>query len=625
MLSLAMVPPPSDNACGILHNNSIGPSIFAKGQNADQIRSLDWEATALGAEALQDQKFVSALEMLLGAQVPMFLTWGSRHSTFYNDAFATVMALSVHSQGASYRSIFPEAWPQIAEVFHEALSGRCVYLEDLRVPLMRQGQLRNTWWTISNSPVFGTQGEVCGVFGVVQETTCAFWEQKSSAFMVPDGVTDTSLVLMWMCDPQGRFVWLNRKAEASFGPISRQVHWSRLLHIDSHDEASRLHRDCVRQGKPFQARQRLMTMDGVYRWYEVQATEVYDEQGQIIGWYGSGLEKESDSKTPADDAAPIEEGSSRLMRQVSETEQSVFWVLDLSNRDVFGVNAYFRDLWPSACLKDNLRLDAWLGFVCQEDRPILSSYFLRVMAGEALCHPFKALTKDGAARLFHMTAFPLTTGGKTSHCIGAVVIEITAEAVQRAYLIETDPGLRDAIEGALKAEGFRVRVFDRLEDYGMIVDDLLPGVTLVGTHKVVGQEACAVLALMGRTDTRPWIAYGTESQRVQDVVQIMKMGAADVVIGVDDMSRIATAAKAAAPTVEAYEDVDQISEARRRISELPRREREVFNGLVEGKTNKLIAQSLSLSPRTVETYRAQMMERLGVRTLSELLQLAALR
>jgi FixJ family two-component response regulator len=53
------------------------------------------------------------------------------------------------------------------------------------------------------------------------------------------------------------------------------------------------------------------------------------------------------------------------------------------------------------------------------------------------------------------------------------------------------------------------------------------------------------------------------------------------------------------------------------------REREVLLGLVVGETNKVIARRLGISPRTVEMHRAHVMERLGARTLSEAVLLAA--
>jgi two-component system response regulator FixJ len=52
------------------------------------------------------------------------------------------------------------------------------------------------------------------------------------------------------------------------------------------------------------------------------------------------------------------------------------------------------------------------------------------------------------------------------------------------------------------------------------------------------------------------------------------------------------------------------------------REREVLLGLVHGRTNKLIAQELGLSPRTIEIHRAKLMKRLGAKSLSDVLALA---
>jgi FixJ family two-component response regulator len=58
------------------------------------------------------------------------------------------------------------------------------------------------------------------------------------------------------------------------------------------------------------------------------------------------------------------------------------------------------------------------------------------------------------------------------------------------------------------------------------------------------------------------------------------------------------------------------------IAALPPRERQVLDGLLAGGTNKTIARDLGLSPRTVEAHRARIMERLGARSLPELVQIA---
>jgi two-component system response regulator FixJ len=63
-------------------------------------------------------------------------------------------------------------------------------------------------------------------------------------------------------------------------------------------------------------------------------------------------------------------------------------------------------------------------------------------------------------------------------------------------------------------------------------------------------------------------------------------------------------------------------EAKIRLASLTGREHDVLNGLVAGYPNKTIAYDLGISPRTVEIYRANMMEKLRVRSLSEALRIA---
>ncbi|MDB5705997.1 MAG: response regulator receiver protein, partial [Sphingomonas bacterium] len=62
--------------------------------------------------------------------------------------------------------------------------------------------------------------------------------------------------------------------------------------------------------------------------------------------------------------------------------------------------------------------------------------------------------------------------------------------------------------------------------------------------------------------------------------------------------------------------------AKARIDRLAPRERDVLDGLIAGQANKAIAHALGISPRTVEIYRANMMEKLGVRSLAEALRIA---
>ena len=65
-----------------------------------------------------------------------------------------------------------------------------------------------------------------------------------------------------------------------------------------------------------------------------------------------------------------------------------------------------------------------------------------------------------------------------------------------------------------------------------------------------------------------------------------------------------------------------LAEVRKRLKALSEREKEVLNGLVAGKPNKIIAYELGISARTVEVYRANVMTKMQADSLSELVRMA---
>jgi two-component system response regulator FixJ len=68
----------------------------------------------------------------------------------------------------------------------------------------------------------------------------------------------------------------------------------------------------------------------------------------------------------------------------------------------------------------------------------------------------------------------------------------------------------------------------------------------------------------------------------------------------------------------------QVAQVQSRFEALSERERQVLDGLVAGKANKVIAYDLGISPRTVEIYRANVMAKMQAKSLSELVRLALL-
>ena len=157
-----------------------------------------------------------------------------------------------------------------------------------------------------------------------------------------------------------------------------------------------------------------------------------------------------------------------------------------------------------------------------------------------------------------------------------------------------------------------------------VADVLLPGVVVVDLRGLVPDEKPIWEMLSRRPADLQTILVGEADTPVGDVINAMRAGAIDYVLSPWPQGAMARAVHSACEALPSRDDGSggDRHDAAHRLSRLPRREREVLLGLVSGGTNKTIARSLGISPRTVEVHRAHLMERLNVRTFRELLQLA---
>src|SRR5262245_3147697 len=110
---------------------------------------------------------------------------------------------------------------------------------------------------------------------------------------------------------------------------------------------------------------------------------------------------------------------------------------------------------------------------------------------------------------------------------------------------------------------------------------------------------------------------------VQLAVEAMKIGAVDFIEKPFDDEVLLAAIKSALSSAEkgAQQDSERAKVAEK-LAALSGREREVLDGLVAGKPNKIIAFDLGISPRTVEIYRANVMTKTGAGSLSDLVRMA---
>lgn len=188
------------------------------------------------------------------------------------------------------------------------------------------------------------------------------------------------------------------------------------------------------------------------------------------------------------------------------------------------------------------------------------------------------------------------------------------------FVVDDDEAARDSLQALLQARGFEVRTFESAtallasigkDTRGCVLTDVrMPGMDGLELQRRLVDHMLPVVVMSGHGD-------------IPMAVQAMRNGAVDFVEKPYSDDAILRAVEQAAAQVEPRaRTVGAKAEAEERLARLTPREHEVLNLLVAGRQNKAIAHELAISPRTVEIHRANVMEKMGARSLSDLVRMA---
>jgi two-component system response regulator FixJ len=192
------------------------------------------------------------------------------------------------------------------------------------------------------------------------------------------------------------------------------------------------------------------------------------------------------------------------------------------------------------------------------------------------------------------------------------------------HVIDDDDSARDSLAFLLDCAGLQVQSYPSAIAFLEAVPGMAHGciVSDVRMPEVNGVEMVAKLKEMGVPDP---VIIITGHADVPMAIEAMKKGVSDFIEKPFSDEVILTAVHTAlAEAGTLLERQAQQEMIRSRIDSLSQREREVLDGLVEGKANKVIAFDLEISARTVEVYRANVMAKMRARSLSELVRMAIL-
>ncbi|MDF2191219.1 PAS domain-containing protein [Paraflavitalea sp. CAU 1676] len=145
------------------------------GEMGQVTRTFDWSATSLRSPNHWPQSLRTAVSIVLNARFPMFLWWGPDLICFYNDAYRPSLGNEGKHPGIlGMKAIdaWPEIWHIIQPLINQVLEeGKSVWFEDQLVPIFRNGQIENVYWTFSYSRVSDENSAAAGVLVTCTETT----------------------------------------------------------------------------------------------------------------------------------------------------------------------------------------------------------------------------------------------------------------------------------------------------------------------------------------------------------------------------------------------------------------------------------------------------------------------
>ena len=190
------------------------------------------------------------------------------------------------------------------------------------------------------------------------------------------------------------------------------------------------------------------------------------------------------------------------------------------------------------------------------------------------------------------------------------------------YIVDDDESVRRSVGFMLRTSGLIVRTFASGNDFLDQVGALEPGCILLDI-RMPGPSGLDVQSSLNTRSIDHPVVVMTGHGDVEVAVAVMKAGAMDFIEKPFDKEVLLGAVR------EGFKRLDRSDHrscryeaAQKRLQCLTPREYQVLEGLVSGHPNKTIGYDLGISPRTVEIHRANVMKKLEVINLSDLLRIA---
>lgn len=189
------------------------------------------------------------------------------------------------------------------------------------------------------------------------------------------------------------------------------------------------------------------------------------------------------------------------------------------------------------------------------------------------------------------------------------------------FIVDDDPAIRQAMEFLMRSVDMKCQIYRSADEFFSAGDATGSG-CLVLDIRMPGMSGLELQERLRERGSSLPIIFITGHADVPMAVDAMQKGAFDFIQkpfrDQDLLERIAAAMKAERAKRAEHERKSDVVD---RLARLTPREREVMNLVVSGKPNKVVAYELGVSQRTVEIHRARVMDKMGARSLADLVRM----
>ena len=198
----------------------------------------------------------------------------------------------------------------------------------------------------------------------------------------------------------------------------------------------------------------------------------------------------------------------------------------------------------------------------------------------------------------------------------------TPQIASTVYIVDDDEAVRDSLRWLLEANSYRVRAYASAEAFLVEYEDQQPGVLIVDV-RMPGMSGLELQEqLIARKSSMP-VVFITGHGDIPMAISTMKKGAVDFLEKPFDETALRQIVS------RMFEQANQrlvkakaVRQHEAMLARLTSREQQVLERIVAGRLNKQIADDLGISIKTVEAHRANIMEKLQVTTVADLMKVA---